>query len=226
MSRRVGVFAIAASVALAVAGLGLLISGATGPVATVIDATVIDPIDTDPPDTDPAEADPTDTDPDEADPTDTVPDPDESPTVVPALSVVAAPTSVGAGGMIVFSGVCPVVDAAPLGPVHVRITNPAGESVVVVTDLVAATWTFEWTAPTDPTAFGPHRFELWCGDPTGSSETAPSITIDIVAVGMPPIPPTVPTTIPLTVPTTIPTTVPVVDQAPPVPGPVTLPETG
>ena len=212
MSGRMGAWGVTASaVVLAAGGLVFLASGGSAPVAIGGPTQVLDTT--------------TSTSPSSST---TLPGSDESTsttssttstTVAPVshlpLSVEASSRIVGPEGSVTFSGVCPVVDGVSHGPVQVRIPIVGTDRVdVVVTDLATETWSYRWTAPARGDITGSYRFEFWCGDQT--VEPYPddlATTVDIVDIIDPPRPPTT-------------TTVPVVEQEPPLPGVVELPETG
>lgn len=205
MSWRVGAWgATVSAVALAAGGLGLLASGepTSFPVATMTD-TSIDPM---------------------IDATTTSTTSTTAPAVVSLLpaSVEASTRIVGPQGTVTFTVECPPIDGVSAGPVHVRVVSLGTDAVEVVETGVTGSGSFDWPAPDRPRVTGSYRFEVWCGDP--SDEPYPddlAITVDIVDVIDPPRPPTTTTT--TMTPTT---TVPDVEQNPPVPGPVALPETG
>lgn len=88
-------------------------------------------------------------------------------TATPASSVEASNTVVGIGGTIDFDGTC---DRPDFGSVVVRITGTTTE--LVDTGLTGSSWSYRWTAPTDPLLISSFEFEFWCGDPTG----APGVT--------------------------------------------------
>ena len=85
----------------------------------------------------------------------------------PASSAEASNTVVGIGGTIDFDGTC---DRPDFGSVVVRITGTTTE--LVDTGLTGSSWSYRWTAPTDPLLISSFEFEFWCGDPTG----APGVT--------------------------------------------------
>ena len=66
-------------------------------------------------------------------------------------------------------------------------------TVLLDTGITSRSWTYRWTAPTDPSRFSSFTFEFWCGDPAGTALTYPAELrrrIDMVA-SLPP-PPTSP----------------------------------
>ncbi|MFW2333976.1 hypothetical protein [Ilumatobacter sp.] len=83
----------------------------------------------------------------------------------PASSVEASNTVVGIGATIDFDGTC---DRPDFGSVVVRITGTTTE--LVDTGLTGSSWSYRWTAPTDPLLISSFEFEFWCGDPTGAPE--------------------------------------------------------
>jgi hypothetical protein len=98
----------------------------------------------------------------------------------PPIPLRVAPQSVtvGAGGTAQISGECPVVDGAPLGPVEIW---QIGSTVTQIsTGVTAATWSYDWTAPTE---IEPLVLQIWCGDPSQYAGGYPeSLQIEVVFV--------------------------------------------
>lgn len=132
-------------------------------------------------------------------PTTTVP-----PSPVP-IGVSASQRTVGAGGVVTFSGQCPLFDGAPLGPVVLWVVGVGSSEIS--TGVTSERWTYAWTAPVDEAEFSAFTFQFWCGDPAGFDGGYPSDLqqiVDMVAAA----PPT--------------TTSPLIESEPPV---VIIPET-
>jgi hypothetical protein len=94
------------------------------------------------------------------------------------LSVAPPSITVGIGGAARISGECPVVDGGPLGPVEIW---QIGATVTPIsTGVTAATWSYDWTAPTE---VGPLVLQIWCGDPSQYQGGYPeSLQIEVVFV--------------------------------------------
>jgi hypothetical protein len=102
------------------------------------------------------------------------------------LLVSASQTMVGAGGLATFEGTCPVVDGVPMGPVVLWLIGT--ETEVITTGMIAESWSYAWTAPTDPGEFASFTFQFWCGDPTGYERGYPvdlQQVVHMVAVAPP-----------------------------------------
>ena len=98
------------------------------------------------------------------------------------LSVAPESVTVGVGGVARISGECPVVDGAPLGPVEIwqigSVVTP------ISTGVTAATWSYDWTAPSD---VEPLVLQIWCGDPSQYEGGYPeSLQIEVVFVDQAP----------------------------------------
>ncbi len=106
-------------------------------------------------------------------------------TVEPApipLSVAPETLSVGVGGVARISGECPVIDGAPLGPVEIW---QIGSTVTPIsTGVTAASWSYDWTAPTE---VEPLVLQIWCGDPSQYAGGYPeALQIEVVFVDQAP----------------------------------------
>jgi hypothetical protein len=106
-------------------------------------------------------------------------------TVEPApipLSVAPETLSVGVGGVARISGEVPVIDCAPLGPVEIW---QIGSTVTPIsTGVTAASWSYDWTAPTE---VEPLVLQIWCGDPSQYAGGYPeALQIEVVFVDQAP----------------------------------------
>jgi hypothetical protein len=165
-------------VASATAACGLLMLSGAGPTPAAADAEVVP----EPPAVVSSSADAQTTDSDTsqlADPTSTssTTTTTNAPTPIP-LSVAPASVTVGVGGTARISGECPVVGGAPLGPVEIW---QIGSTVTpIATGVIAAAWSYDWTAPTE---VEPLVLQIWCGDPSQYQGGYPeSLQIEVVFV--------------------------------------------